>query len=190
MTSGAPDTPDDGDDRPDRREETTAGIRHRPPTGAGGAGQLQRRVTPTWALAVLVGAGGCLGTLLRAVLESAAAAPHGDLPVTTLAINLVGSVVLGALLEGLARTGDDVGARKAVRLGVGTGVIGGFTTYSTFAVEADRLIGGGSPLLGLGYAVGSVVAGVLCAIGGIVLARWFVSRSAGRRDRARTGESR
>lgn len=124
-----------------------------------------------WALALLVAAGGCVGTLLRALLEDAFGASHGQFPWTTLAINLLGSVVLGLLLEGLARTGDDEGPRKGVRLGVGTGVIGGFTTYSTFAVEADRLIGGGFPVIGLVYAVGSVAAGVLCAAAGVAVAR-------------------
>ncbi|MCI1749104.1 MAG: CrcB family protein [Acidipropionibacterium sp.] len=134
------------------------------------------RPAPMWALALLVAAGGCIGTLARALLESTFATPHGHLPVTTLLINLVGSLILGMLLEGLARTGDDVGVRKAVRLGVGTGVMGGFTTYSTFMVEIDRLIGGGSAALGLIYAVGSVVAGVLCAVAGITVARRAVSR--------------
>lgn len=135
-----------------------------------------------WALALLVGLGGCLGTLIRALLENALATGHGRLPVITLAINLVGSLVLGALLEGLARTGDDVGLRKAVRLGVGTGVIGGFTTYSTFAVEVDRLLGGGSAVLGVVYAVVSVVAGLGCAAAGISLARWASTRSRRRRS--------
>ncbi|AXE39807.1 fluoride efflux transporter FluC [Acidipropionibacterium virtanenii] len=124
-----------------------------------------------WALALLVGAGGCLGTLVRALLEGAFGAGHGHFPAMTLAINLVGSAVLGLLLEGLARTGEDAGIRKAVRLGVGTGVIGGFTTYSTFAVETDRLLGGGSPVLGLVYAVVSVSAGLVCAAAGILCAR-------------------
>lgn len=139
-----------------------------------GGTRKPRRPAPMWALTLLVAAGGCIGTLVRALLENAFATPHGHLPVTTLLINLVGSLVLGALLESLARTGDDVGVRKAVRLGVGTGVIGGFTTYSTFTVEVDRLLGGGSAALGLIYAVGSVVAGVLCAAAGIAVARRVV----------------
>lgn len=137
-----------------------------------------------WALALLVGAGGCLGTLVRALLEAAFGADRGHLPLMTLTINLAGSVVLGMLLEGLARTGEDAGLRKALRLGVGTGVIGGFTTYSTFAVETDRLLGGGSPVLGLVYAVVSVSAGLLCAVAGILAARRVF------RTRAMSGEGR
>ncbi len=136
-----------------------------------------RKPAPIWALALLVAAGGCVGTLIRALLESTFPAPHGGFPVTTLVINLVGSVILGGLLEGLARFGDDVGVYKAVRLGVGTGVIGGFTTYSTFAVEVDRLLGGGAVVLGLVYAVVSIVAGVLCAAGGMTLMRRLWSRT-------------
>ncbi|WP_232505147.1 fluoride efflux transporter FluC [Acidipropionibacterium acidipropionici] len=140
-------------------------------SSSGGEGGAARRPAPMWALALLVGVGGCVGTLIRALLGSAFGADHGHFPVMTLTINLVGSVVLGLLLEGLARTGEDVGPRKAVRLGVGTGVIGGFTTYSTFAVETDRLLGGGSPVIGLVYALVSVAAGLLCAAAGILVAR-------------------
>jgi len=53
---------------------------------------------------------------------------------------------------------------------VGTGVLGGYTTYSTFAVETAKLLGGGAVLIGVGYAVASVVLGLAAALGGTVLA--------------------
>jgi len=52
---------------------------------------------------------------------------------------------------------------EPARLGLGTGLLGGFTTYSTFAVETVRLAQGGHWWLGIGYAVGSVVLGVALA---------------------------
>ena len=128
------------------------------------------RPTPLLALAGLVAAGGAVGTTARALLEHAFAPTPGAWPWTTFWINLAGSFVLGALLETLLRSGPDTGRRRAVRLGCGTGVLGGFTTYSTFVVEVERLADGGHVALGAAYGLGSVVLGVLAALGGIALA--------------------
>ncbi|MDQ7992753.1 MAG: CrcB family protein [Propionicimonas sp.] len=128
----------------------------------------------------LVGIGGGLGTLLRWSLESAYPAIPGSWPWATFVINLTGALALGALLEGLAAAGPDTGRRRAVRLGVGTGVLGGYTTYSTFAVESVRLVGAGQGWLALGYALGSVLAGVACAAAGSWLVRRLGTPGAGR----------
>ncbi|OIQ88204.1 putative fluoride ion transporter CrcB [mine drainage metagenome] len=113
--------------------------------------------------------GGMLGTALRAQLEGAFAAPAGEWPWVTFVINLVGSFVLGALLEVLSRTGADAGWRRAVRIGLGTGVIGGFTTYSTFIVETALLVRDGHAGTGAVYAVVSLVLGLLSATTGFVV---------------------
>ena len=78
--------------------------------------------------------------------------------------------MLGLLLELLSRRGPDVGARRLLRLGLGTGVMGGYTTYSTFALETVRLLEGGALLLGIGYALGSVLLGLAAAWAGTLLA--------------------
>lgn len=121
-------------------------------------------------LAALVALGGAVGTSARAGLEAAFAPEAGTWPWTTFAINLVGSFLLGVLLERLARSGPDDGWRRRVRVLVGTGVLGGFTTYSTFALEVDRLVDAGHAGLGVAYALGSVVLGVLASGAGILLA--------------------
>ncbi|MCB7135825.1 FluC/FEX family fluoride channel [Cellulosimicrobium marinum] len=150
-------------------------------------GALRRR-TPLLALAGVVAAGGAVGTTVRAALESAWPAADGTWPWTTFAINVVGSFVLGALLETLVRSGPDEGRRRAVRLGCGTGVLGGFTTYSTFVVEVERLAAGGDVALGVAYAATSVVLGVVAAVAGIVSAGAVARRrEAGPR---RTGRGR
>ena len=85
-------------------------------------------------------------------------------------INLVGAFILGALLEGLARSGDDTAWRRRARLFAGTGFCGALTTYSTFAFEIS-LLGKGSHLAtAVGYGLGSVVGGVIAAWLGIVMA--------------------
>lgn len=117
-------------------------------------------------------AGGALGTSVRSWLESTYAPPAGTWPWVTFWINVGGSLALGALLEAIAQTGPDTGWRRGVRLGVGTGVLGGFTTYSTFSVEVVLLLRAGQWPVGLGYAVSSVVLGILAALAGVRLLRW------------------
>ncbi|WP_454042034.1 CrcB family protein [Cellulosimicrobium sp. Marseille-Q8652] len=118
----------------------------------------------------LVVLGGALGTSARAGLEAAFPPTVGGWPWTTFAINVVGSLLLGVLLGALQASGPDDGWRRRVRVLVGTGVVGGFTTYSTFALEVDRLVGAGHGALAVAYALVSVVLGVVAAGAGILLA--------------------
>jgi CrcB protein len=91
-------------------------------------------------------------------------------PWGTFTVNLVGAVVLGSLLEGLARSGHDTGWRQRARLFAGTGFCGAFTTYSTLALEIS-LLGKGSHFgMAVGYGLASVVGGTIAAWLGIVLA--------------------
>ena len=131
----------------------------------------------------LVAAGGCAGTLVRAGLERAWPASPGHLPVTTLALNIVGALALGLLLGALGE------GRPRLRLALGTGVLGGLTTHSTFILESHRLLtpggDGGHPVLGTAYLVGSMVAGLVAAGLGLWLAdRLRRPGGAGSADRA------
>jgi fluoride exporter len=87
--------------------------------------------------------------------------------VATLAVNLLGALLLGALLEALARRGPDTGRRRLLRLGLGTGVLGGFTTYSTLAVETATL----PTALAVAYLAASVLLGAAAALAGVLLGR-------------------
>ena len=116
----------------------------------------------------LVAAGGCAGTLVRAALERAWPTAPGHLPTTTLAINLVGALALGLLLGVL---GEE---RPRLRLALGTGVLGGLTTHSTFILESHRLLASGGAAghaaLGVAYLVGSMAVGLAAAGLGLWLA--------------------
>lgn len=129
-------------------------------------------------LLAAVALGGTIGTAARAALGSALPVAPGSWPWTTFTINLLGALLLGALLEILARGGEDRGIRRLLRLGLGTGMLGGFTTYSTLSVEAARLWGGGAGLLAAGYGLASVAGGLAAAWAGFQLGRAF-SRGAG-----------
>jgi fluoride exporter len=112
--------------------------------------------------AALIVIGGMVGTALRAELGSALPSTPGQWPWTTFWINISGALALGVLLELLA-AGTDDGLRRSLRLGLGTGMLGGFTTYSAFSVETVELLRAGQWLPGLGYALASVAAGIAAA---------------------------
>ena len=118
----------------------------------------------------LVFLGGTIGTAARAALEPFQSA--GAWPWVTLGINVSGSFLLGLLLELLARRDARVGPGRAARLLLGTGVLGGYTTYATFAVETVHL-----PLVGaLLYAGLTVCLGLAAASAGFRLGRVRVGR--------------
>jgi CrcB protein len=118
----------------------------------------------------LVFLGGAAGTLARWAVGLVV--PHGArLPLGTFTVNLVGAFVLGALLEHLAGRGPDRGRQRALRVTLGTGFCGGFTTYSALAVDTGSLLRSGLVGHALGYALGTVVLGVAASALGIALAR-------------------
>ncbi len=118
----------------------------------------------------LVLLGGAVGAPVRYAISRAWPTATGGFPWATFVVNLIGAVALGALLEALARAGPDTGGRRAIRLLMGTGLLGAFTTYSTLAVEADLLVRAHADTRAVLYAVGSVAAGLLASLVGIVTA--------------------
>jgi len=120
-------------------------------------------------LLLLVGVGGAVGTLGRWTVAEVVPESAGW-PLGTLAVNVVGAFVLGFLLEHLTRRGPETAAGRRWRLGVGTGFCGGFTTYSSFAVELDRLASSGDLPTAIGYAAASLVLGVGAVLAGVLVA--------------------
>jgi CrcB protein len=115
-------------------------------------------------------AGGVVGTALRYLIEDLLPHDSSGWPWATFLINLAGAFILGTLLEGLARLGDDSGWRQRARLCAGTGGCGAFTTYSTLALEAVLLGWRGHLGTAIGYGVLTVVGGVVTAWLGIAVA--------------------
>ncbi|HEY9293904.1 MAG TPA: CrcB family protein [Microlunatus sp.] len=111
---------------------------------------------------IAVGIGGAIGTSARFLITELST-PRLSQPAATMIINVVGSLLLGFLLEALACRGPDVGSRRLLRLLLGTGVLGGFTTYSTFALDVQGYLQHGQSMLAVGYGLGSVLLGLLAA---------------------------
>jgi CrcB protein len=89
-------------------------------------------------------------------------------PVGTFTINVIGSFLMGVLIGVLAR---NTGVSDRWRLLLGVGVLGGFTTFSSFSLEAVMTIERKAYGLAAAYIVGSVVLGVLGLILGLTIVR-------------------
>ncbi|QGN35271.1 CrcB family protein [Microlunatus sp. Gsoil 973] len=118
---------------------------------------------------LIVAVGGAIGTETRFQITDAVA-PAMSAPAITFVINVVGSLLLGVVLEKLALGGPDQGVRRRLRLLLGTGFLGGFTTYSTLAVDVATFLSHGDAGTGIGYGLGTVISGVLAAAVGVWLA--------------------
>jgi len=116
----------------------------------------------------VIALGGMLGASARYGLARAMPVEPERFPWATFATNVSGSFALGLLLVLLVEHG--LGGRYA-RPFLATGVLGAYTTMSTFAVETSLLVKDGDALLGVVYAVASVVVGLAGAVAGIRLGR-------------------
>ncbi|MCA1712655.1 MAG: fluoride efflux transporter CrcB [Actinobacteria bacterium] len=124
---------------------------------------LPPRSVPLGALLAVVAVGGALGALARYAVAVALPDRHAALPVGTLLVNVVGCLLLGVLV---ARCRDAPWLRPFL----GTGVLGGFTTFSTFAVQTDHLLVD-APAVALLYVALSVGGGLLAAAAGLRVRR-------------------
>jgi CrcB protein len=118
-------------------------------------------------LIVFLGAG--IGGALRHGVNVSAAKLFGyGFPFGTLIVNVVGSFLMG-LLAGYFAFRPGIG--QHVRLFLTTGILGGFTTFSAFSLDAALLVERHSYGLAAGYAVGSVAASVSALFFGLALFR-------------------
>jgi len=117
---------------------------------------------------LLVFAGGSAGTASRLAV-SLLLPQQGPLPVVILLVNLTGALALGWLLTALAARGPETTRRKKLRLLLGTGFMGGFTTYSALATDTMLLFTQGSTAIGLAYGLGTVLLGAFATWVGMLL---------------------
>ncbi|MFJ8942759.1 fluoride efflux transporter CrcB [Streptomyces sp. NPDC102395] len=148
-------------------ETKTLRARTRPPRPSARRGQAP--------VVAVVALGGALGATARYAASLHWPAPPGGFPWATLWTNVVGCAVIGVFMVVVteART-----AHRLVRPFFGTGVLGGFTTFSTYAVDIQKLVDSGHPGPGLAY----LAATLLAALSAVWLASTAARRVLKRRQ--------
>lgn len=123
---------------------------------------------------LLICLGGAVGTGARYLTALWAASALGiRFPVGTLLVNVIGSLLLGFIMH--VGTATELLSTNA-RLALATGVMGGFTTYSTFNYETTDLFRAGAWLYGSLNVIVTLVGCMLAGITGVALARMIVGR--------------
>lgn len=116
-------------------------------------------------LLVFVGAG--IGGVARYGVGAASLRFGSDFPYGTMAINIAGSVLMGLFIGWFAARGGG----QPLRLFIATGVLGGFTTFSSYSLEAVMLLERGQTAAAAFYVVGSVALGLAGLFSGLLLMR-------------------
>lgn len=112
---------------------------------------------------IAVGAGGFIGAVCRYLIGMIPLKERCTFPIKTLMINIAGSFLIG-IVAALAIKTDSLDSRTVLFLKVG--ICGGFTTFSSFALETADLIKDGKLYLAVVYTVLSVTLGVLAVFAG------------------------
>ena len=121
-----------------------------------------------WAY-IAIAIGGVLGCWARYAMTNLVQAIYGrEFPYATLSINLLACFMMGFLFE---ETLERMTISPVLRVGILTGFIGGFSTFSTFAMETLLLAEQGEPARSLLYVLLSIVFGLAAVTGGVYIAR-------------------
>jgi CrcB protein len=124
-------------------------------------------------LLLLATTGGAIGAGARHLVNVACAAAWGGrYPWATLIVNVLGSFLMGIVIE-LAAARLDGGLE--MRTFLATGILGGFTTFSAFSSDVVTLAARGETIAALLYASGSVALSVLALVAGLVAMRWLAT---------------
>lgn len=121
---------------------------------------------------ILIGIGGAIGSILRYIVSGLDYKfSYGIFPISTLVVNLSGSLFIG-FLWGLF---EQVTVSSNIRMFIFMGILGGFTTFSTFALENFNLIRDGEKSIALFNVFLSTVLGILFVFVGYILAKTAIN---------------
>lgn len=151
--------------------------------------RIRRVVRSRWDILAAIAAGGAVGSLARWSLTLFLPHAEGTFPWATLVANVTGCGLLGVLMVFVIEVWPP---SRYVRPFLGVGVLGGYTTFSAYMLDARALLVAGRAALAGAYVFGSLAAG-LVAVWAAVTATRLLVRILGRRRadrRGRTGERR
>jgi CrcB protein len=127
----------------------------------------------TWRVLVVIAVGGGIGALGRYGVELLLPTEPGRFPWGTFVINISGCLLIGVLMVLVT---DVFTGRPLLRPFVGVGVLGGYTTFSTYANEVRGLLRPGSVPVAAAYLAGTLAGALLAAIAGMALTRAVLRR--------------
>ncbi|MFI9050275.1 fluoride efflux transporter FluC [Streptomyces sp. NPDC053427] len=130
-----------------------------------------RRAAPwqgQWPVIGAVAVGGGIGAAARYGASLLWPTAAGTFPWTILAVNVVGCALMGVLMVLITELWSP---HRLVRPFLGTGILGGFTTFSTYAVDIERLVNARQAALGLVYLAATLLAALAAVWGGVALTR-------------------
>jgi len=130
-----------------------------------------------WAVLGVVSVGGALGAVGRYGLSVGMPHRPGTFPWATFVTNVTGCLLIGVLMVLVTEVWA---AHRLLRPFLGTGVLGGYTTFSTYAVDVQQLVDAGRARTGLLYLAGTLVAALVAVSAGSTVTRFWARTRRGR----------
>ena len=132
-----------------------------------------------WDIVGVVSAGGVIGALARFAIGRAWPHPTSGFPWATFTINVSGCLLIGALMVAVT---DVWPSRRLLRPFLGTGVLGGYTTFSTAIVDTQHLLDQKAVGTAFAYLGGTAVAALTAVLAGTTVARAAVEQARARKE--------
>jgi CrcB protein len=123
-------------------------------------------------LLAVIAAGGALGSLARWGVAEALPHTPGEVGWSTFAVNVSGAVLIGVLMTLVLGPWS---RHRYLRPFLGVGVLGGYTTFSTYVLDTRGLLAAGAPLTAAAYLLGTLVAGLAGVWLGVVTGRLLIA---------------
>jgi CrcB protein len=140
-----------------------------------------------WSVLAVISMGGALGALARYGLATRWPHQPGRFPWATFVTNVSGCFLIGVLMVLITEVWS---AHRLIRPFLGVGVLGGYTTFSTYTGEIQQLVAAGAARTGLLYLAGTLAAALIAVYAGIALTRLATRAYRSNRVRRRAGKAR
>ena len=122
-----------------------------------------------WDIVAVIAVGGALGAIARQMIMEALPGTSHGFPFGTFVVNVSGCLLIGLLMVSIVEVRRP---HRLIRPFLGVGLLGGYTTFSTYAVETQRLIQAGDPRVAFAYFAGTAITALLAVQVGVLLGRF------------------